>query len=42
MMVAKGYRAPIDWITRVFDGAPHDESAWRARLAIPLTFLLRA
>jgi enterochelin esterase-like enzyme len=42
MMAAKGYRTPIDWMTRVFDGAPHDESAWRGRLAIPLTFLLRA
>ena len=41
LVAAKGYRPDIDWTTRVFPGAPHDESAWRERLAIPLTFLLR-
>lgn len=41
LLAAKGYRPGIDWTTRVFAGAPHDESAWRERLAIPLTFLLR-
>lgn len=41
LLAAKGYRTGIDWTTRVFAGAPHDESAWRERLAIPLTFLLR-
>jgi enterochelin esterase-like enzyme len=41
LMKNKGYRLGIDWTTRVFPGAPHDESAWRERLAIPLTFLLR-
>lgn len=40
LLAAKGYRPGIDWMTRVFAGAPHDESAWRERLAIPLTFLL--
>lgn len=40
LLLAKGYRSGIDWTTRVFAGAPHDESAWRDRLAIPLTFLL--
>lgn len=41
LMAAKGYRPGIDWTTREFPGAPHDESAWRQRLATPLTFLLR-
>jgi hypothetical protein len=41
LLAAKGYRPGVDWMTRVFPGAPHDESAWRERLAIPLTFLLR-
>lgn len=41
LLAAKGYKPGIDWMTRLFSGAPHDESAWRERLAIPLTFLLR-
>ncbi len=41
LLAAKGYRPGVDWTTRVFAGAPHDESAWRERLAIPLSFLLR-
>lgn len=41
IMRAKGYRADVDWMTRVFEGADHNEPSWRARLAIPLTFLLR-
>ena len=28
------------WETRVFEGADHNEDAWRARLGIPLRFLL--
>jgi enterochelin esterase-like enzyme len=38
----KGYRDGIDYQSRVFAGATHDESAWRARLAVPLRFLLAA
>jgi enterochelin esterase-like enzyme len=41
MMLTKGYRADVDWMTRVFEGADHNEPSWRARLSIPLTFLLR-
>jgi enterochelin esterase-like enzyme len=41
LLQAKRYRPGVDWTTRVFAGAPHDESAWRERLAIPLRFLLR-
>jgi enterochelin esterase-like enzyme len=36
----KGYRAARDYRSEAFPGSPHDESAWRARLAIPLSFLL--
>jgi predicted alpha/beta superfamily hydrolase len=36
----KGYRAGVDWVTRKFSGAMHDEAAWRARVKIPLEFLL--
>ena len=41
IVAARGYRRDIDWVTREFAGAPHNESAWRARLDIPLQFLLR-
>lgn len=40
MMRAAGYTEGKDWITRVFEGAEHSEPAWRARVHIPLTFLL--
>ncbi|MDS4070808.1 MAG: alpha/beta hydrolase, partial [Candidatus Competibacter sp.] len=35
-----GYQAGRDWLTRRFDGAEHSERAWRARVHIPLAFLL--
>lgn len=35
-----GYREEENWITRRFEGAEHNEAAWRARLEIPLRFLL--
>jgi len=41
LVAAKGYRQGIDWVSRVFPGAAHNESVWRARLDIPLEFLLR-
>lgn len=37
---AAGYAAGYDWLTRRFDGAEHSERAWRARVHIPLAFLL--
>ena len=40
-LAAAGYRRGQDWMTLKFDGAEHNEAAWRARLEIPLTFLLR-
>jgi predicted alpha/beta superfamily hydrolase len=32
---------PSHWVTRRFEGADHSENAWKARLHIPLTLLLR-
>lgn len=40
IMAAAGYTPGVDWLTRKFPGAAHDEAAWRARVDIPLTFLL--
>ena len=39
-MRAAGYQPGVDWLTRKFDGADHSERAWRARVDIPLRFLL--
>lgn len=36
-----GYAEGRDWITLRFDGAEHNEAAWRARLDVPVRFLLR-
>ncbi len=38
---AAGYESGRDWLTRKFVGAEHSERAWRARVHIPLAFLLR-
>lgn len=35
-----GYTAGRDWLTRKFPGAEHSETAWRARVHLPLEFLL--
>jgi predicted alpha/beta superfamily hydrolase len=37
---AAGYRSCQDWVTHKFAGAEHSERAWRARVGIPLRFLL--
>ena len=37
---AGGYREGDNWITRSFEGAEHNEAAWRARLEVPLRYLL--
>lgn len=39
-MRAGGYREGENWITRSFEGAEHNETAWRARIDVPLRFLL--
>ena len=41
IMLGKRYTAGQDWLTRCFEGAEHNESAWRARVKLPLTFLLK-
>jgi predicted alpha/beta superfamily hydrolase len=40
IMWSHGYRQPEDWLTMKFDGADHSEEAWRARIHLPLEFLL--
>jgi enterochelin esterase-like enzyme len=35
-----GYRSGFDLESRVFEGADHNEAAWRERLDVPLSFLL--
>lgn len=35
-----GYVEGRQWLTRGFEGAEHNEAAWRARVDIPLRFLL--
>jgi len=39
---AAGYQQGRDWLTRKFEGAEHSERAWRARVDIPLQFLLNS
>jgi predicted alpha/beta superfamily hydrolase len=40
VMKRAGYQEGEDWVTRKFVGAEHSERAWRARVHIPLRFLL--
>ena len=40
MMKERGYKQNENWLTRKFEGAKHDENAWKDRLHIPLEFLL--
>ena len=37
---ARGWRAGRNWQARDFPGAAHNEASWRARVAVPLAFLL--
>jgi hypothetical protein len=39
-MSRAGYREGVDWMTIKADGAEHSELAWRARVDVPLKFLL--
>lgn len=41
VLADRGYRRDVDAMSRVFPGTTHDERAWRARLDLPLAFLLR-
>lgn len=40
LLRAAGYVEGKDWVTRKYEGADHNELAWRARIGTPLTFLL--
>ncbi len=42
LLHARGYRTGKDLMTCKFEGAEHNEAAWRKRLCIPLEFLLEA
>jgi predicted alpha/beta superfamily hydrolase len=39
-LAAAGYTRDEDWMTRKFEGAEHNEAAWRARVDLPVRFLL--
>ncbi len=39
-MRERGYREDRDWDSRRFEGAEHNEAAWKARVEVPLKFLL--
>lgn len=41
LMEKAGYQAGVDWLTRRYPGADHNEKSWRRRVHIPLEFLLR-
>jgi enterochelin esterase-like enzyme len=41
MLVSKGFRWDKDVVFRRFEGANHNEAAWRARLEEPLRFLFQ-
>ena len=40
IVAARGYRRNVNWISRNFPGAAHNEDSWAARVEIPLRFLL--
>lgn len=40
LMIKRGYNKNVNWLTRKFEGAKHDENSWKSRLHIPLEFLL--
>ena len=42
LLKRKGYRREKNWMTRRFPGAAHDEAAWKARVDVPLRFLLES
>lgn len=41
LMLNAGYTPGRDWLSRRFEGAAHNEQAWRERVHIPLRFLLQ-
>jgi len=41
LFLSRGYVEDVDFQTRVFQGATHNEKSWSERLDVPLSFLLR-
>jgi hypothetical protein len=39
-LAASGWERGREWQSRVYDGAPHDENAWAARLPEIFLFLM--
>jgi hypothetical protein len=39
-MRSAGYKDGRNFMSRVFEGAEHNERAWRVRVGLPLQFLL--
>ncbi|MCP4623968.1 MAG: hypothetical protein GY850_10595 [bacterium] len=37
----RGYEFGPDWLGNWYAGDPHSETAWRARVHVPLRFLLK-
>jgi enterochelin esterase-like enzyme len=42
VLAARGWQRGTHFISRQFDGGDHNEAAWRARVQLPLRFLLAA
>ena len=40
LMLENGYEQEKNWITKVYEGEAHHESAWRKRFHVPLQFFL--
>jgi pimeloyl-ACP methyl ester carboxylesterase len=40
LVAARGWTQGVNWISRNFPGAAHEENSWRARVDVPLQFLL--
>jgi hypothetical protein len=40
LMRKAGYAEGVNWITRKYQGDEHSERDWRARVGVPLKFLL--
>jgi predicted alpha/beta superfamily hydrolase len=41
ILKGSGYKLGIDWLSTWYAGDPHSETAWRARVQVPLRFLLK-
>lgn len=41
IMIVKGYTKGENWESKIFEGADHSEKSWKARVHIPLEFLLK-